>query len=195
MVSRVHSMTGRVKVVNTGCLEKLGGTETQLAMAVMALMRNEETKLIRQIKTLIKKHRSLACDILTADVDGWTPVHACALRGSRKLLKVYLSAGIDVNTKMGKPEGLPKDCTLLHMAALRGDKKILEYLLSKDAFVDCQDSSGATPVMYAAKRKNKKVVQLLAQHGANLSRVDFSALYDGFERITPHSSSVKFCFF
>ena len=77
------------------------------AAAVLALMREDEAKLIRQAKQLVKKHKSTAARLFTTEVDGWTPLHACVLRGSKHLLKTMLSAGVEVNFRMGQPEGLP----------------------------------------------------------------------------------------
>ena len=183
---------------NTGreecCLSKHGGSTKELAMVVMARMRNDEAKLIRHVKKFIKKHKSLAKQVLTTDLDGWTPVHACALRGSKSLLKAFLEAGIDVNVTMGQPEGLPNNCTLLHMAALRGDVKILEVLLARGANVNSKDSCENTPAIYAAKRRHRRAVRLLEEHGANMEGVELPAQYSG-ECITPQPSSAKFCFF
>ena len=177
-------------------LGKNAGSTRELAMAVMALMRSDETKLMRQVKRFIKKHKSLAKQVLTTTLDGWTPVHACALRCSKSLLKVFLESGIDINITMGQPEGLPNKCSLLHMAALRGDVKILEFLVSRGADVNARDSCDSTPAIYAGKRKHRRAVRFLGEHGANMEGVDFPALHDlSADCITPQPSSVKFCFF
>ena len=185
---------------NTGkedcCLSKHGGSAKELAVVIMARMRNDETKLIRHVKKFIKKHKSLAKQVLTTDLDGWTPVHACALRGSKTLLKACLESDIDVNVTMGQPEGLPNNCTLLHMAALRGDVKILELLLARGADVNSKDSCDNTPVIYAAKRRHRRAVRLLEEHGANMAGVELPPQFDiSGECITPQPSSAKFCFF
>ena len=54
----------------------------------------------------------------------------CALKGSKHLLKIMVGSGIDVNARMGHPEGLPGECSLLHIAAYRGDVKMCKYLLN-----------------------------------------------------------------
>lgn len=180
------------QVLSTGSVSKTTSDIKELAMYVMALMSEDEKRLKAQVKKLIKKHKSLAAQILTTDVDGWTPVHACALRGKKKLLKLFLSSGIDVNIRMGEPEGLPKGCTLLHMSALRGDVKHLDYLLSRGADVNAIDSCDMTPIMYAAKRRHRRAYRLLEENGANMEGVEFPAQ---LEPITPQAQSAKFCFF
>lgn len=183
---------------NTGkdecCLSKHGGSAKELATVVMARMRNDETKLIREVKRFIKKHKSLAKQVLTTDLDGWTPVHACALRCTKLLLKAFLDAGIDINIRMGQPEGLPNNCSLLHMAALRGDQKIMELLVARGADVNARDSSDNTPVVYAAKRRHRRAVRFLEDHGAIMDGVEILPDISG-ECITPQPSSAKFCFF
>lgn len=185
---------------NTGkdecCLGKRGGSTKELAMAVMAQMRDDETKLMRQVKRFIKKHKSIAKQVLTTDLDGWTPIHACALRCNKSLLKAFLEADIDINVTMGHPEGLPDKCSLLHMAALRGDMKILELLVARGANVNAQDSCDNTPAIYAAKRRHKRAVKFLEEHGANMAGVELPAHSDNsVDCITPQPSSAKFCFF
>ena len=189
-------MTHKQSTKDECFLGKTGGSTKEMAVAVMALMRNDETKLMRQVKRFIKKHKSLAKQVLSTDLDGWTPVHACALRCSKTLLKVFLESGIDVNIHMGQPDGLPNNCSLLHMAALRGDVKILELLVSRGADVNARDSCDNTPAIYAGKRKHRRAVRFLEEHGASLDGVDFPALHDlSADCITPQPSSAKFCFF
>lgn len=160
-------------------------------MLVMARMREDESRLRHQIKRLIKDKRSLAIQIISTEIDGWTPIHACALRGTLKLLKIFLSTGVDVNIRMGQPEGLPGGCTILHMACLRGDVDRIEYLLSEKANIEAQDSNQMTPVMYAAKRKHRRSVKLLEDRGANMVGVELPV----YECFSPQPRTAKFCFF
>ena len=177
--------------VKPSCLAKHVGSVQELAIMVMARMREDESKLIRQMKKLVKDRKSFAIQILSTNIDGWTPLHACAMRGSKKLLKVYLSSGIDINTRMGQPEGLPDRCTLLHLACLRGDVKLIEYLVSQKADLEAKDSNEMTPVMYAARRKHRRAILLLQEKGANMAGVEIPA----YDCITPQPTSAKFCFF
>ncbi|XP_053389272.1 uncharacterized protein LOC128552269 isoform X2 [Mercenaria mercenaria] len=178
-------------MVKTCCLAKHVGSVRELATMVMARMREDESKLTRQMKKLIKERKSYAIQILLTDIEGWTPMHACALRGSKKLLKVFLSSGIDINAKMGHPEGLPGECTVLHMACLRGDMDFIEYLVSQNADLDAKDSNHMTPIMYAARRKHRRAVRFLQDKGANMAGVELPA----YDCITPQATSAKFCFF
>ncbi|KAL3890715.1 hypothetical protein ACJMK2_003077 [Sinanodonta woodiana] len=178
-------------------LTENGSRVREMAMTVFGLMRNDEEKLIRQAKRLIKKQKGLAFKVFTENVDGWTPVHACSMRGSKKLLKTFFEAEIDVNMTMGQPEGLPSNCTMLHLAAHRGDLKIIKFLISKGANVEALDGNGNTPAHYAAARKNKRAFRLLEEHGANVSGIEFPATNkdNQYECITPQPSTAKFCFF
>ncbi|KAH3712658.1 hypothetical protein DPMN_072411 [Dreissena polymorpha] len=167
-------------------------TATEGAVMVLARMRENESKLIRVMKRLIKERRSFASQVLATEVDGWTPLHACALQGSLKLLKVFLSANVDMNITMGKPEGLPGGCSPLHMACLRGDVAVIELLLSKGSNMEAKDASGRTPVTYAARRRHLRAVHLLESRGANMAVVELPVNWA--ECITPQVTSKKFCF-
>ena len=172
---------------------KRRGSARELVTKVMARMRNDEQKLIRQMKKLINERKSYAVQIMTTDIGGWTPLHACVLQGSEKLLKVYLTSGVDVNTQMGQPEGLPSMCTPLHLACLRGDMDIINLLLTKGADIEAVDSCNRTPVTYAANRKHKHVVRLLREQGATMATI-YSLLAFG-EWVTPKIIDTKFSFF
>ncbi|KAK3087937.1 hypothetical protein FSP39_012631 [Pinctada imbricata] len=171
------------------------GDTSNLATTVFALMKENETKLIRQANAFVKKNKSRARQIFETVVDGWTPLHACALRGSKKLLKTMLGAGSDINIRMGHPEGLPDQCTLLHIACHRGDLKICELLLSRGADVTSKDGNCRTPVYYAAKRRHKRVIKLLEKKGADVSNVEKWAPNISNECETPLPTTSGFCFF
>ena len=168
---------------------------TQLATVIFALMKENEAKLLRQARNFIKKNKTRARQIFETEVDGWTPIHACALRGSKKLLKTMLDAGSDINFRMGQPEGLPDQCTLLHVACHRGDIGICKFLISHGADVTARDSENHTPVYYAAKRRNKRVLMLLEKKGADVSNVETWAPNISTDPETPLPSTSGFCFF
>lgn len=167
---------------------------SQMASAVMALMRNDENKLIRQLRELIKHDRNLVCQVLSTDIEGWTPIHACSLRGSRRLLKTMLNAKVDINLRMGRPVGLPACCSLLHLAAHRGDQKIAELLLSRGIAINGKDSTGRTSIRYASEAGHTHLVRYLTRKGADASSV--MALKDTFKLdcLTPQPKVTKFCF-
>jgi len=179
-----------------------GGSQSHthaLAMVVIALLRDDETKLKHKAKKLVKKQKSYALKVFTQDVDGWTPVHACALKGSKKLLKIMLNAGIDVNIRMGEPEGLPRSCSLLHIAANRGDITICNYLIDSGADVHATDSQGHTPVYYAARHRRRNLLRVFEENGADVITLEkyFPNLNSelSLDCMTPQPKSTHFCFF
>lgn len=170
----------------------------ELAMSVMAQMRDNEEKLIRDAKKFIKQNRYAAKKVFTADIDGWTPIHACAMRGSKKLLKTMLNAGIDVNIQMGQPEGLPRACTLLHVAANRSDSKICEYLITSGADINMTDSFDRTPLYYMAKNDKKRLIKLVKDRGSDTSIIEKwlpEWNIDVSEDCVKRQRAMKLCFF
>ncbi|KAJ8300558.1 LOW QUALITY PROTEIN: hypothetical protein KUTeg_022077 [Tegillarca granosa] len=124
--------------------------------------RNEIQQTAVSMLALLKKNE----DALVDQVDGWTPFHAFALKGCRKLVKLAIKAGVDVNLKMGQPEGVPGYCSALHLASYRGDLSIIEVLLSNEADVEQKDRQNRK--YYASKKRNTLAVRALARAGAGL---------------------------
>ena len=58
------------------------------AVKFLGQLRQHEDSLADWLKLLAKKDPRRLHEIFTAKVDGWTPLHACTLRGARKLVKV-----------------------------------------------------------------------------------------------------------
>lgn len=166
----------------------------QQAIHILSMMKKQNEKLGDKMKKLVKTDIVTAKRVFEADVDGWTPVHACTLKGSKNLLKIMISSGIDVNFRMGQPEGLPGECSLLHIAAYRGDVKICKYLISRGARVGIQDGCDRTPLYYAQTKQHNRVVELLKQkdRGLTLTNKDQDTMMVD-ECPTPQPS--KFCFF
>lgn len=172
---------------------KRAGSVRDLVISVMARIRDDEQKLIQHMRKLVKEHKSYAVQILTTEIGGWMPLHACVLRGSKKMLKFFLTSGVNINTEMGQPDGLPNKCSPLHMACIRGDADIIDLLLAKGANIEAMDSFLVTPVIYAANRKHRQAVRLLQKRGANMAAVHGSLTWE--ECVTPQPNSHKFCFF
>ncbi|PVD32114.1 hypothetical protein C0Q70_07542 [Pomacea canaliculata] len=170
----------------------------EMAMVALSLLRRDDKTMLQQVKHLVKANHQLAQKVFTTEVDGWTPVHACALRGKKKVLKAMLQAGIDVNLKMGQPDGLPGQCNLLHIAANRPDKKIIDYLIHHGADVNARDSFGRTPIFYAHRAGNKDCVRTLADSGGHLSDMaeesEIPCVTESEETTTPEPRTTRFCF-
>ncbi|XP_061178573.1 serine/threonine-protein phosphatase 6 regulatory ankyrin repeat subunit B-like isoform X2 [Saccostrea echinata] len=153
--------------------------ETQeKAVAFLALLKKDEEALVTEVKKLVKSNKELAKYIFSAQIDGWTLFHACALRGCRKLLKYAIRSGVDVNLKMGEPEGVPGGCSALHMAAHRGDVSVIEILTTSRADLDPKDSNGKTPVFYASRAHNSLAVKTLRKLGADISNCENAVIRD-----------------
>ncbi|GFN87372.1 GA-binding protein subunit beta-2 [Plakobranchus ocellatus] len=141
------------------------------AVTFLGLLRHEEDRLVERTKELVRRDRAFIQEVFTCMVDEWTPLHACTLRGARKLVKVALKAGVDPDLEMGVPEGLPGRCAPLHLAAYRGDVSILQLLVQHGAHLDKHDDLNRTPLYYAVQRRNTLAARKLIKYGA-----DFSAL-------------------
>ena len=141
------------------------------AVTFLGLLRHEEDRLVERTKQLVRRDRAFIQEVFTSLVDEWTPLHACTLRGARKLVKVALKAGVDPDLEMGVPEGLPGRCAPLHLAAYRGDVSILQLLVQHGAHLDKRDNLNRTALYYAVQRRNTLAARKLIKYGA-----DFSAL-------------------
>lgn len=142
------------------------------ACMLLGLLRRDEDSLNDAGRQLVRHNRDYARQVFMHEVDGWTPFHAFVLRGARKMVKHCLRAGVDVNSSMGSPDGLPGGCCALHLAAHRGDVSIIDVLLSNGADVNKKDNSNKTPIMYALQEKNKLAVRTLQRAGADMTGCD-----------------------
>lgn len=146
------------------------------ATTMLGLLKSDEEKLEEQTKVLVKNRKDYARRVFSTNVDNWTPFHAFALKGCRKLVKFALKVGVDVNLQMGEPEGVPGKCSALHLAAHRGDVSIIEVLLQNGANINQLDSSDKTPIYYASISNNTLAVKTLKRAGADTSQVEDDAL-------------------
>lgn len=138
------------------------------AMTLLGLLRRDEDSLNDAGKQLIKQDKDYAREVFTHEVDGWTPFHAFVLRGARKMVKLSLKSGVDVNLTMGSLDGLPGGCSPLHLAAHRGDVSIISILISNGANLNAKDDTNRTPVVYASRANNTLAVKTLARAGADM---------------------------
>ncbi|KAK6167356.1 hypothetical protein SNE40_021405 [Patella caerulea] len=142
------------------------------AVAFLGQLKRNEDSLVEQAKLLEKTDRVYLKQVLSTDIEGWTPFHAFVLRGARKLVKISLRCGVDANLRMGQPDNLPGGCSPLHLAAYRGDVSIIQLLIQYDADVNRKDFSNKTPVFYAATHNNTLAVKKLLKEGADISDID-----------------------
>ncbi|XP_018026394.1 ankyrin repeat domain-containing protein 17 isoform X3 [Hyalella azteca] len=87
---------------------------------------------------------------------------ACSA-GYYDLAQVLLAMRANVEDR-----GFKGDCTPLMEAASAGHADIVRLLLSHNAEVNAQSSSGNTPLMYACAAGHTEVVKLLLEHNANV---------------------------
>lgn len=154
------------------------------ATAMIGLLKSDEEKLEEHAKFLVKSRRNYAKTVFSKNVENWTPFHAFALRGCRKLVKLALKAGVDVNLQMGEPEGVPGNCTALHLAAHRGDVSIIDVLIQNGANINQLNSSDRTAVYYASRANNTLAVKTLKRAGADLSQCEEDSLKTRVTRST-----------
>lgn len=141
------------------------------AVVFLGLLRHNEDRLVERAKMLIKRDRTFFQEMFAAKIDGWTPMHACTLRGARKLVKVALKAGVDPSLEMGSPDGLPGGCTPLHLAAHRGDISIMQLLIQNGALINKRNDANHSPLYYALQRGNTLAAKKLLKHGADSSEL------------------------
>ncbi len=83
-----------------------------------------------------------------------------AWRGDARKVRMYLSLGAGVNSRIGGD-------TALHAAAYNGDIPLMDFLLDRGAAVDAQAKFDITPLWYARQNKKTAAEKLLLAHGAN----------------------------
>jgi ankyrin repeat protein len=93
-------------------------------------------------------------------VDGETPLHMAVVTGQKDIVELLLANKANVNART--VEGV----TPLHYAAGRGHLDVAESLLAHGADVNAVDNKRKTPLGYA-KKVNKRVAELLRQHGGH----------------------------
>ena len=138
------------------------------------------------------------CDPNSANVDGYTPLHAAAQKGQQACLKTFLQHGADAKAKTHEGDtalhlaagGGHYSCaelllgrkevniqarnrvgyTPLHSAVEAGHGDLVTLLLDNNAPPNLSDFSGATPLDIAERNENEKCVELLSDIGGKFSR-------------------------
>ncbi|XP_070209466.1 putative ankyrin repeat protein RF_1087 isoform X2 [Littorina saxatilis] len=151
---------------------KATGDARSEAVTFLGLLRHNEDVLEVRLKHLLKRDRQFVHDVFTSLIDDWTPLHACTLRGARKLVKMALKSGAPPDLEMGAPDGLPGRCSPLHLAAYRGDVSLVQLLVQNGASVDKRDSTRRTPLYYAASKNNVLAARKLIKYGADVNELN-----------------------
>lgn len=106
-----------------------------------------------------------------SDEQGRAAIHMAANVGNLDLMKRFLEEERDGLTRKDK-----QGRTVLHHAASHGHKEVVSYILAAQDTTDkatCQDpdKDGWTPLHWACRRANEKVVRVLLKEGADPSVV------------------------
>ena len=132
-------------------------------------------------------------DIWARDCGNQTAMSIASVRGHFEVVR-YLESGLGLGSGNGGDDEPPDECQSkiiepciekkysslaeelqnkrLVTAATNGTVEDVEELLLCGVEVNCKDSFGCTPLMYAVRRKNSEMIQLLLQHNADINLCD-----------------------
>lgn len=116
----------------------------------------------RDVVKLLLDHGAMA-EVISND--GETPLHAAICLGDQQLAGLLLDQG---HAAINGTAGLLAE-TGLHAAASRGDTAMVQWLLDRQADVKVVDKAGYTPLLNAAEKGNREIIDLLGQHGADFT--------------------------
>lgn len=123
-----------------------------------------DAALFRQNSKL--RHLLNMMDVNYHDVDQATALHAAALAGNRKGVKILLQKGAELESREMRGQ------TPLHWAARNGHHLMVLLLVQRGADVNARDDRGKTPLRIAAKRGHLKVVSTLVALEADIEARD-----------------------
>ncbi|MGL9758831.1 MAG: ankyrin repeat domain-containing protein [Wolbachia sp.] len=123
------------------------------------------------VKVIIKNDKNIGETIEKVDVFGWTPSYWAAARNDTLILEILLQkilkcgASVDIEDKLiGRSP--------LHIAATNNNVEAVELLKNYGANVNYKDAWGWTPFDCAAAKGNRKVMNYLIAHRANIETND-----------------------
>ncbi|TWT44405.1 Ankyrin repeats (3 copies) [Phycisphaerae bacterium RAS1] len=140
------------------------GDEQTMTVLRQAVMKNDVAA--------VRQFIAAGGDVNAWDDQGWTALHAWALRdGHPEMLRVLLSAGADTNAR--NREGF----TPLHVAVIGDNIKAITLLLKEGADVNASDpATKTTPLHIAALAAKPPLIRTLLAAGADLSARDSTLL-------------------
>ena len=120
---------------------------------------------------------------------GKPSIHEAVATGNIEIVRLHLSAGVDVNLEGGFESYKGK--TLLGVAASNGYKETAELLINNGADVEgSQDPLKWSPLHFAVWREHEELVDLLISKKADVNSVDVNgntalhyAVFDGSQKI------------
>ncbi|XP_046566467.1 ankyrin repeat domain-containing protein 29-like isoform X2 [Haliotis rubra] len=119
---------------------------------------------LAEVKRILDTGRA---DVNCRSVVGMTPVMRAAGWGHRDVVELLVSRGADVSLVDDDGDNV------LHYACEGGYRKTVEFVLSLDGVdINSRGQRSMTPVMLAALRGHRDVVEFLVSRGADVSLVD-----------------------
>lgn len=106
-------------------------------------------------------------DTNALDRQGETALHQAALTGDSITAPYLIAHGANLEIKKKGTEE-----TALALSVQADHSNIAELLLKAGADINCRDARGFTPLMVAAKAKNKRLCQLLLAYRADKNALD-----------------------
>ena len=105
-------------------------------------------------------------DVNARDANGGTALSEAAIFGNTENIQALLAAGADVQATVSSGQYAP-----LTLAVFRNDPRIVRMFLNAGSNVNAKDSSGSSPLMWAAysERGNPEIVEMLVKAGADIN--------------------------
>ena len=137
-----------------------GGEHCDQPTAVLEAARDGD---LERVRALLRDNPELA---LSADCNGYAPLHKAADGGHTEVVELLLASGADANAKTA--DGwMP-----LHYAAAFGHRAVAELLVARNADVNAKVNNGFSPLHWAARNGYVDVVRLLLACKANVDAKD-----------------------
>ncbi|KAL7302866.1 hypothetical protein TKK_0004098 [Trichogramma kaykai] len=140
----------------------------------------------------------LTLDLNVQDKQGRTPLHLALHSGNKRPTQILLRRGAD--TKLGNKDG----STPLHVICEKNNGEELAKMLldiceeeQREILIKARDKKGRTPLELAVLNLLPKTVDMLLEHGADLSNfvfpteASFVSVAGSFKEITSYSHSLK----